>query len=188
MKKTFSVKSLVTIGMMTAIVFLFTQFLGIRIPTPAGTVMLKTANIVMLIAGMVFGGIPGGLAAGLGSALFDLTFPEYAPAAPITFVRFFIMGATAGFVANIGKPEKITYKRAAVAATLGALLSYMLYLGENIGGYMLAGSTMEAALIANSTKLIASGVNVVIAVVFATILTPNLQKRLKQNHILPFGK
>ncbi len=64
--KKFSVSDLVVVGLMAAIIFVTTSFIKIQIPTPTGPTMLKVANIICLLAGMLFGGVRGGLAAGIG--------------------------------------------------------------------------------------------------------------------------
>lgn len=76
----FTLYRIVIIGLMAAMVFVCTMFLGIRIPTPTGTTQLKTANAICLLTGLLFGGWTGGLAAGIGSALFDLTILNGPPA------------------------------------------------------------------------------------------------------------
>ena len=61
----FTLYRIVIIGLMAAMVFVCTMFLGIRIPTPTGTTQLKTANAICLLTGLLFGGWTGGLAAGI---------------------------------------------------------------------------------------------------------------------------
>ena len=57
----FTLYRIVIIGLMAAMVFVCTMFLGIRIPTPTGTTQLKTANAICLLTGLLFGGWrPGG--------------------------------------------------------------------------------------------------------------------------------
>lgn len=104
----FTLYRIVIIGLMAAMVFVCTMFLGIRIPTPTGTTQLKTANAICLLTGLLFGGWTGGLAAGIGSALFDLTYPEWAAGAWLTFIFFFAMGAICGGIAHAAvQPAKI---------------------------------------------------------------------------------
>ena len=45
-KSRFTLYRVVVIGLMAAMVFVCTMFLGIRIPTPTGTTQLKTANAI----------------------------------------------------------------------------------------------------------------------------------------------
>ena len=90
-KKRISLYDIVAIGLMAAFVFIATFFFKIKIPTPGGSTMVKLGNGICLLCGTLLGGWRGGLAAGFGCALFDLTDPEYAPTAYITFIRYFIM-------------------------------------------------------------------------------------------------
>ena len=183
-KNGFSVKDIVIVGLMAAIVFIFTSFLGLRLPTPTGTVMLKTANVVCLLGGILFGGVRGGLAAGLGSALFDLTFPEYAPFAIVTFFMFFVMGSVAGWIAHWGKGKGISTSRIIFAAMGGATSYYIIYVVKNIGELMISGSAFMPAVIANLSKMVVSGVNCIFAVIVASILAPVLYKQLKGAHLI----
>ena len=95
-KKAFSLYAIVMNGLMAAVVFVVTMFLSIRIPTPTGTTVIKLANAFVLLFGLLLGPVRGGLAAGIGSMLFDLLTPEYAPAARLTFLRFFLMALQCG--------------------------------------------------------------------------------------------
>lgn len=183
-QKKFTTKDMVIVGLMAAMVFVFTYFFGIKIPTPTGTTMLKTANAVCLLAGVLFGGVKGGLAAGFGSAMFDLTYPEYAASAPVTFLMFFAMGCVAGVVANIGKPTNITRGRVAIGATCGSLTYILLYIIKNVGTLVLAGSEIVPAFISLSTKLVTSGINAVFAVVVTTIFAPVLYNALKKSKVI----
>ena len=117
----FTLYRIVIIGLMAAMVFVCTMFLGIRIPTPTGTTQLKTANAICLLTGLLFGGWTGGLAAGIGSALFDLTYPEWAAGAWLTFIFFFAMGAICGGIAHAGGAAGKNKARNWVAAICGAV-------------------------------------------------------------------
>ena len=66
-KSRFTLYRVVVIGLMAAMVFVCTMFLGIRIPTPTGTTQLKTANAICLLTGLLFGGWTGGRAGGVGA-------------------------------------------------------------------------------------------------------------------------
>ena len=61
-KQLFSLYDMVVVGVMAAIIFVLTYFVQIPIPTPAGQTMIKSANIFILLAGLLFGGLRGGLA------------------------------------------------------------------------------------------------------------------------------
>ena len=175
----FSSKDIVIVGFMASIVFVFTYFLGIQIFLPTGPVMLKTANVICLLSGIMFGGLRGGLSAGIGSALFDLAYPGYAPYALTTLVLFFIMGGVAGLVAHYGNPKTLTRARIIFASTCGALSYYLIYMIRSIGGLMITGSSLQAAVVANIPKLSISAFNCIFAIVVTSIFAPILHKRVK---------
>lgn len=161
---------IVFVGVMAAMVFVTTFFLKIQIATPAGPTMLKVGNAVCLLGGMLFGGLYGGLAAGIGSALFDLTNPAFTPSAPFTLVFFFLMSFVCGTVANARGKDGKNPAMNALGAALGAVLYYILNIGKSVITLMLAGSAFVPALLANTTKMITSGINAVIAVAVSVTL------------------
>ncbi len=176
--KKWSVQKIVLIGMLAAFIFISTRFLSIPIVTPAGKTMLKTANALCLLFGILFGGVPGGLAAGIGSAIFDLTDPAYAPMAWFTFIKFFLMAFVCGKIAHIGGANGNNKKLNVLAALSGAFLMYIMYYSEKIITLMLGGSELVPALGAVATLLPASAFNIIFAIVVSQILTPVLHKAL----------
>lgn len=179
-KLRFTLYRVVVIGLMAAMVFVCTEFLSIRIPTPTGTTQLKTANAICLLTGLLFGGWTGGFAAGIGSALFDLTFPEYAPTAWLTFLFFFVMGALCGAVAHSGGNAGKNRTRNWAASILGAASYWLLYIGKSILLPVMSGSLFSAAMIAAVPKMVAGGINAVFAVIAANLLERLLRPRLEQ--------
>ncbi|MEG0542447.1 MAG: ECF transporter S component [Angelakisella sp.] len=179
-KRKITIYDMVIVGLFAAMVFVCTMFLGFRIPTPTGTTMLKTANAICLLGGLLFGGVRGGLAAGFGSMLFDLTYPEYAAGAPITFVLFFIMGFTCGTIAHWGGNKAPSVGRTIVAAAGGAVAYSLCYIAKSIITLMLAGSAFIPAFIATTPKMLTTSINAVFGIVVATILAGILRPRLVQ--------
>lgn len=173
---------MVAVGLMGAMVFVTTAYIKIGpIPTPAGPTMLKTGNILCLLAGLLFGSWRGGLAAGLGSAIYDLTDPAFISSAPFTLIRFFVMGWLCGRIAEKGKPSAV---RTWTAAAAGGVVSTLLYLAKSVIGLVLLGSSFSAALAACSVKMITSVVNMVMAIVASSLLAPLFQKALRSAGIL----
>ncbi len=167
-------------AVMAAMIFVATYFLKIPISTPAGPTMLKVSNILILLAGILFGGVYGGIAAGIGSGLYDLLDPVYISSAPLTFVRFFIMAFVCGVIANSGDSKGTSFKRNLIGTLTGALTYWLLYIGESVIKLMLEGSAFVPALTAVSPKMITSGINQVVAVVGAMLLFVPLNKALKK--------
>ncbi|MBQ6934567.1 MAG: ECF transporter S component [Clostridia bacterium] len=177
-KKKNSIYPLVFVGMMAAIIYVATVYLRIQVPTPTGPTNLKVANILILLAGMMFGGVYGGLAAGIGSMLFDLTNPEYITSAPFTLVFFFIMAFVCGKIANANGKNGLDTKQNIVASVLGAGSYWCLYIGKSIISLVIQGSAFVPAVIATVPKMVTSGTNVIIAVVCAVLLAVPMNKAL----------
>ena len=175
----FTLYRIVIIGLMAAMVFVCTMFLGIRIPTPTGTTQLKTANAICLLTGLLFGGWTGGLAAGIGSALFDLTYPEWAAGAWLTFIFFFAMGAICGGIAHAGGAAGKNKARNWVAAICGAVGYWLLSIGKSIVVLCLGGSVFSAAFIATVPKMLTGGINAVFAIVVSNLLAALLRPKLE---------
>ena len=175
----FTLYRIAIIGLMAAMVFVCTMFLGIRIPTPTGTTQLKTANAICLLTGLLFGGWTGGLAAGIGSALFDLTYPEWAAGAWLTFIFFFAMGAICGGIAHAGGAAGKNKARNWLAAICGAVGYWLLYIGKSIVVLCLGGSVFSAAFIATVPKMLTGGINAVFAIVVSNLLAALLRPKLE---------
>ena len=178
-KSRFTLYRIVIIGLMAAMVFVCTMFLGIRIPTPTGTTQIKTANAICLLTGLLFGGWTGGLAAGIGSALFDLTYPEWAAGAWLTFIFFFAMGAICGGIAHAGGAAGKNKARNWLAALCGAVGYWLLYVGKSILVLCLSGSAFSAAFIATAPKMLTGGINAVFAIVVSNLLAALLRPKLE---------
>lgn len=181
MRKT-SVKTVSLVGVMAAMIFVATSFIHIPIPSPTGMTMIKTGNILCLLAGLLLGKVNGGFAAGIGSMFFDLTNPLYISSAPTTFINFFLMAFIAGLIY-----EKITKKSKfslSIACIIGAFSYVLLYFSKSVLSTYLMGSLFMPAVIANLTKLATSTFNATIASIFAIILYPIFANMLKKAKIL----
>lgn len=180
MKGKITTKDLCIVGLLAAMVFVSTMFLGVKIPTPAGTTMLKTANALCIIGALLFGRWRGGLAAGLGSAISDFTYPEYAPTAWVTFIRFFLMAYLCGLIAGDGKNKK----KNIVAAVVGALFNFAWYVVESVLKKVVLGSAFMPAVIATAPKMLTSAFNAAFAIAVAVIFTPVLRRALEKANII----
>lgn len=175
-KSKITLYDIVAIGLMAAFVFIATFFFKIKIPTPGGSTMVKLGNGICLLCGTLLGGWRGGLAAGIGCALFDLTVPEYAPTAYITFIRYFIMAGLCGFIAHWHGANGRKTGRNLAATIIGAFTYSGMYIGEKIIGMMIVGSAFVPAVVGNAASIISSLTNAVVGVIVAMLLTPALRK------------
>ena len=175
-KKSMDVRTIVAIGLMAALVFIFSKF-RIDIPSPLGKTGIHFGNIMCLLGGLLFGAVPGGLAAGIGSALLDLTDPVYAPE--------FAMGFVAGW---LGRQAALQGRRVMVwvAAAAGSLTYVVLYGLKNIlMGHFVQGFTWAAAIGETMTlKVPVSVGNGIIAVICAALLAMALAPSLHKAHLL----
>ena len=180
-KKTlFGLYDIVMVGVMAAIVFVLTYFVKIQIPTPTAPVMFKTANIFILLSGLLLGGVRGGLAAGIGSMIYDLLDPAYVTESWITFIRFFLIAFICGVIAYARKSNGENKAQNVIAAAVGAFSSVALYAVQCVVKLMITGSSFSAAFVASLPKLSVSAINAVIALVFAVILVFPLRAALKR--------
>lgn len=180
MQKKPSLYQIVTVGMLTAMVFV-ANFLSI----PLGDVSrIHFGNAFCALAGLLLGPISGGLSAGLGGFFFDLMNPLYAAEAPITFLTKFVLGAVTGWVAHAGGARGEKFHRNLLAALLGSLSYVVVYLGKSfVQQYYLLKNPLETVLVKLSIKGVASLTNAVIAVMVALVLLPVFQKVMKSTGI-----
>lgn len=183
-KQAITTKKIVLAAMLAA---LTTAGSALRITLPleiAGTTSFHLGNILCALSGILLGPWLGGLASGLGSALYDVMNPLYISECWITFLTKGAYGVAAGLVIRTGKKE-ITYGKAALATTAGALTYAALYLAKSYfySGLLMKGLTHDAALLTVIGKLPATAFNAAVAIVFAPLLAVAIQTALKKNHL-----
>lgn len=179
-KRKFSINQLTVIGLMSAMVFVATNF-RIEIPTPLGKTMLHLGNVMCLLSGLMFGGVMGGLSAGFGSAIFDLFNPDFAPEFWITFILKFAMGFIAGSISHMNNYKGENKSVNIIAAITGAAAYVALYITKTIVlQYFILESKWEAVIAVAGTKLIVSSVNAVIAVIASITLMLSIYPALKK--------
>ena len=142
--------------------------------------MFKTANIFILLSGLLLGGVRGGLAAGIGSMIYDLLDPAYVTESWVTFIRFFLVAFICGVIAYARKSNGENKVQNIIAAAVGAFSSVALYAVQCVVKLMITGSSFSAAFVASLPKLSVSAINAVIALVFAVILVFPLRAALKR--------
>lgn len=175
-KRRMSTVGLAFAGMMVAVVMVSNY---ISIPTAFSR--LHVANAICMLAGMLFGGLRGGVIAGLGSALFDLTFAEYAAWAWITFLTKGLMTLACGLIVTSPHLEEKRTLKLVLGSVVGVLLYIVLYIGTSYlkMNYVakMPPETIPAALVG---KLSSSAINGLFAVIVAPILYSALMPALKK--------
>ena len=189
----FATYRLVFIAMMAAIVYVLTPF---RFPLLGSKVHF--ANAACLLSGLLFGPLSGGLAAGIGSGLFDLLNGYGVDEALITLVSKFLMAAICAWVAGAHRAEGLAeteeagfralyaalWKRSpriVIGSALGALSYVALYMLKHfVYQFLLYGNSLEGTWVVMGSKLPASLINAVFALLVAPLLYAALLPALKK--------
>lgn len=95
----FSVKEIALSGLFTAMVFIATMFINIRLPISINGGLIHFGNVILFTVSIVFGKRKGAIAGAFGMGLFDIV-SGWAAWAPFTFVIRGVMGYLAGSIAD----------------------------------------------------------------------------------------
>ena len=181
MKKSSSAYKISFIAAMAAIVCIATF---LRFPFWGSKVHL--GNTAGLLAGLLLGPVGGGLAAGIGSALNDLVSGYGLDDCIITFFSKFVMAMLCGLIARKGGKVRCT-----VGAAVGALSYVALYMLKHLAYQCLVYNKdlptikkLAAAGVVMLSKLPASLINAVFALVVAPILYAALRPALETAGLL----
>lgn len=96
-KSKFKTKEIVQTALLTALVFVATAFINIRLPFLSNGGLVHLGTVMLFITAIVFGKEKGAIAGAVGMAVFDLS-SGWALWAPFTFVVRGIMGYMVGAV------------------------------------------------------------------------------------------
>ena len=96
-KSKFKTKDMVETALLTALVFVATSFINIRLPIAASGGLVHLGTAMLVIASVVFGKEKGAIAGAVGMAIFDLS-SGWALWAPFTFVIRGVMGYILGAI------------------------------------------------------------------------------------------
>ena len=84
-------------ALMTALVYVFTAFVNIKLPIAANGGLIHLGNVPLFIGAILFGRKVGAISGGVGMALFDL-FSGWTVWAPFTLVTVGLMGYAVGLM------------------------------------------------------------------------------------------
>ena len=127
------VQSITVTAIFTAMVYVFTAFVNIKLPVMANGGLIHLGNIPLLIAAIVFGWRVGMIAGGVGMALFDVT-SGWAAWAPFTLMTVGLMGLAVGKISS----GRNSYKRNVMAVIVALVIK--------ITGYYIAESVLYGRL------------------------------------------
>lgn len=97
-KSKFTTKDLVETALLTALVFISTAFINIKLPTLSSGGLVHLGNVMLFVSAILFGKKKGAIAGAVGMALFDLS-SGWALWAPFTFIIRGVMGYLVGAIA-----------------------------------------------------------------------------------------
>lgn len=97
-KNKFKTKDMVETALLTALVFVATAFINIRLPMISSGGLVHLGTVMLFVTAIVFGKEKGAIAGAVGMAIFDLS-SGWALWAPFTFVVRGIMGYMVGTIA-----------------------------------------------------------------------------------------
>ena len=179
--KKITVRQMALVGIMAAMVYVTSAYIQIPIPTAIGNTRLHVGNVMCLLSGLLLGPVLGGLAAGFGSMLFDLLNPAYITSAPFTFIFKFLMAWVCAKIAFSGNRQAKNHGWNIAACVIGALTYVALYMLKTfIYQRFIYGYPVDAVFITMGSKLPASLLNAVAAMVAAPILYSALRPALER--------
>ena len=163
----FKTKDMVETALLTALVFVATSFINIRLPIAASGGLVHLGTAMLVIASVVFGKEKGAIAGAVGMAIFDLS-SGWALWAPFTFVIRGVMGYLLGSISySYNKNGDNT-----IINILAVILS---------GGWMIAGYYLtEVMLYGNWFSPVASIPGDITQIVMALIIGIPMAKILKK--------
>ncbi len=164
-----AVLTLTLTAVMTALVYVFTAFINVRLPIAANGGLIHLGNVPLFIGAILFGRKVGAVSGGVGMALFDL-FSGWTMWAPFTLITVALMGYIVGLIAE--KHDKYVWY---VIAILSAL-------AVKIAGYYIAEAIIYQNLIVPAASIPGNVVQIgVSAVIVLAVIVP---LRTARNHIL----
>lgn len=172
--KTSNVKSIVMTAFFAAVIFVGIQAFRIPLPAAVGTPFLHFGHIFVMLAILMIGPQKSTVAGVLGLVIFDL-LNGYIHSIPSVFVTTVVKCLLVGFIflalqkkaANNARKE---YLFAVVCAAIYGITNIVLDFIWSVTELVIAGSSLQAALIAELTSIPATIINAVFTVVGIALL------------------
>lgn len=176
MKQTWSTQKLVYTAVLAALVCAVTFF---RFPLLGSKIHF--ANALCLLSGLLMGPLAGGLAAGLGSTLYDALFGGYDLLnCAVTFITKFLMAWLCARIAFSSGRAAGSHSRNIAACVVGALSYTAMYMLKTfVFQIFVYGYPLETAVVTMGSKLPASLLNAIAAMIAAPVLYAALSPALR---------
>lgn len=162
-----STLELTLIAVFTALTYVFTAFINIRLPIAANGGLIHLGNVPLFIGAILFGKKVGAISGGIGMGLFDL-LSGWTAWAPFTMIIVGLMGYSVG---------KITEKKTPFNYVLAMLTAWII----KIAGYYLAEGIIYGNFIAPVTSIPGNCVQIGVAAVIVLLIIEPL--RIAANHV-----
>jgi len=158
---------LILTAMLTALVFVSTVFLNIRLPIVANGGLVHLGTAMLFIASILFGPKKGAIAGAVGMGLFDLV-GGWTLWAPITIVARGLQGYIVGKIAmsNGRNGKNVTVNVLATVVSVPVMLA-VYYVGEAI---------IFASWIAPAASIVGNLVQNTVGIIIALIVSIPLKK------------
>jgi uncharacterized membrane protein len=171
-ENSFTLKSLVQIAMLTAIIFVTTYI--IQIPTP-GNGYVNVGDCMVFMSAVLLGGKKGAIASALGGSLSDV-LGGYLMWSPFTFVIKAVMALIVGVIIYKFNTDRKNIFINGIAFIMAGIWEVIAYFGAGVIIYMFTFSKNVNADVLKSildipSNIVQAAVGVVIAVPFTLLLT-----------------
>lgn len=125
-------RDIVLTGILTALVFVATKFINVRLPLSINGGLIHLGNTMLFMAAILFGQRKGAVAGAFGMGLFDIV-SGWVAWAPFTFVIRGVMGYIIGTIsqANHRQGESVTWNLIAIV-TGGIWMIFGYYITEGL--------------------------------------------------------
>jgi uncharacterized membrane protein len=163
----FTTKDMVETALLTALVFVATRFINIRLPILSSGGLVHLGTVMLFVVSIVFGKEKGAISGAIGMAIFDL-LSGWALWAPFTFIVRGIMGYMVGAISWSKDKDGNSFLFNLIGVTLS-------------GAWMIAGYYVtEGILYGNWVSPVASIPGNVTQIVIGLILGLPIAKILKR--------
>ncbi len=174
------VKSIVSVGVFTAITFLGIQIFRIPLPAVIGTPFVHFGHIFVVMGVLLQGGRRGAISGTLGLLIFDL-LNGYIHAMPQVFIETILKCLLIGTCMNLlmkrsKGDKKREYYNAVICASIYAILNIVIEFIMGIVNMIILGSHLKAAISGSILSIPATVINAIFMVVIVAFIYAPIKK------------